>query len=217
MDSGCWKAGCRSSRSFAALELLKETSRSTRALVSTLVTHWQNIHVKLRSPKNSSHLRSWFQNMQLQFCPQRRSLFLCSGHFINTLFMPGSPKIQCEAFSDVTLIRVKLASPVGGTGSREKVNNRDRVDGTACCRDRGQVCSRYSWIPLEFFQTLFLELQQNYFSRYNVLKTWLLLRFLLCTSFKFKHSITQDNLCSETFSWRGKIMFMLMCENYYII
>lgn len=55
MDRGCWKAGCRSSRSFAALELLEETSRKTRALVTiTLVTHQANIHDKAQSKEQLS-------------------------------------------------------------------------------------------------------------------------------------------------------------------
>lgn len=58
--------------------------------------------------------------------------------------------------SDVPAMKDKMASPVGGAGGREEVNNRGRVDGPSCCQDRGRVCC--CWVPLELFQTLFLQL-----------------------------------------------------------
>lgn len=199
MDSGCWKAGCRSSRSFAALELLKETSRNTRALVitSTLVTRWQNSQVKIRVQTSALTRFHVFKRLsfELQFCPEntkwaalRKLPTYDSAHlqsetillykcvcFVNdhevriknnlsdwpvqlTLRLCLSDLRSNARRSDVSVRRVKMASPVGGAGSREEVNNRGRADGPTCCRDGGRVCCCYSWVPLELFQTLFLQL-----------------------------------------------------------
>lgn len=66
-DSGCWKAGCRSSRSLAALELLEGTSRKTRALRIN-----QSIIDKTLGSLLSFKVAVRRKKKTLQICPQQR-------------------------------------------------------------------------------------------------------------------------------------------------
>lgn len=193
MFSGCWKAGCRSSRSLAAFELLKGnkaehkgtsyyhypgyslTSPESRELLllesmfsksPIAVLSSETLNEKLTTvlfhplSKSETLLSLFYINldvllMTINFASRTvisRTTCLtgcCNHHFIYDL-------MSTVRRSDVPAMKEKMASPVGGAGGGEKVNDRGRVDGPSCCQDRGRVCC--CWVPLELFQALFLQL-----------------------------------------------------------
>lgn len=113
------------------------------------------------------------KKLQYHVCP---SLLYKFGCFVNDTYrtvislMAGltstclADPMSGATRSRVAVMGVKMASPVGGAGSGEEVNNRGWVDGPPCCGDGGRICCRCSWVPLELFQALFLQL---FWEQYN--------------------------------------------------